>query len=252
MLTEVILSILAGFLAGNMNAISGGGTFITYPFLLLMGNSSIVANTTSTVALWPGILASLPGYKKELVQVKSWIKLFIIPALIGGLIGSFILTHTPEKTFNLIVPLLIITGSLILQFQEQITGFFQRIHLDRRAQRIMFVPLLLVIAIYGAYFGAGIGILLLGCLALVGIKDIYENIALKNSLSLIVNFTAVVYFIAGGFVHWAIVPTLALGAIVGGYTGSHLAHRVNKRTVKTFTVILGFVIAITLLATTVK
>lgn len=239
---------IAAFIAGNMNAISGGGTFVTYPILLLLGNTSIIANTTSTIALWPGILAGLTGYKKELHRVKGKIKLFIIPAIVGGLIGSFILTRTKSDMFELIAPVLIIFGALLLHYQIKINEFFTRLKFGKGKYGTIFVLLLVfVIATYGAYFGAGIGILLIGGLSLLGIKDLYENIALKNVLSLVINFVAVVYFLVSGLVHWKLVPLMALAAVLGGFSGSRLVHHINKETVKTYTVILGLLMAVVLL-----
>ncbi len=244
---EILIAFLAAFVGAIMNAIPGGGTFLTYPVLLALGSNSIVANATSTVVLWPGIVSSLPGYKKEIIKSKTWIKILIIPAVVGAIVGSFILTHTPSSVFDWIAPILIIIGASLLQFQEPVNRLFKKIHLDQPKRKVMFVGLLiLIVAIYGSYFGAGIGILLLGCLSVLGIKDMYQNIGLKNVISLIVNFVAIIYFSLSGIVHWQIVPIMALGAVIGGYTGSHLVRFVNRQMLRTGVVILGYTIAVIL------
>lgn len=245
---HTLLPLLAAFLAGNLNAIAGGGTFLTYPVLLLLGYSSIVANATSTVILWPGIAASLPGYKKEIKKSKKWIRALYLPALIGGIIGSFILTHTPSRTFSLLAPILIVVGSLIFYYQAGINKFFKKVRLSNPRHRAAFVVLfVLAVGIYGAYFGAGIGIVLLGALSILGVHNIYQDIALKNVLALIVNATAVIYFTFSGIVHWQAVPLMAAGAIAGGYTGSKLVRHISQQVVRKGIVILGFTIAAVLL-----
>ena len=244
---EGLLAFSAAFIAANMNAIPGGGTFITYPVLLLMGNSSITANATSTAILWPGLLASLPGFKNEISKSKSWLKPLLLPAIVGSIAGAFILTHTPNTVFNWVAPLLIIIGTALLQFQTHVNTFFQRINFDNPKRKAALVSLLILsIAVYGAYFGAGIGILLLGSLSMLGIKDIYQNIGIKNVISLTINGVAIIYFSLSGIIHWQVVPLMALGAMLGGYTGSHLVHHVNKQKLRIGVVVLGYLIALIL------
>jgi uncharacterized membrane protein YfcA len=244
---HMLIPVLAAFLAGNLNDISGGGTFLTYPILLAMGYSSIVANATSTVVLWPGVAASLPGYRKEIKRGKKWIAALWIPALLGAIAGSFILTHTSSQAFSLIAPLLIMVGSLIFYYQTGINRFFNKIKLTKAHHRAMFVALfVLAVGVYGAYFGAGIGIVLLGALSILGVHNLYQDIAIKNVLSLIVNFVAVVYFSFSGIVQWEVVPLMAIGAIAGGFSGSILVRRISQKFVRQGIVVLGFTIALIL------
>ncbi len=248
MIFKLVLAFLAAFGAGNMNAVTGGGTFLTYPMLLLLGNSSIVANGTSTVLLWPGVFASLFGYKDEIRQSKYWIKILCLPALAGAVVGSFVLTHTPQNVFDFVAPILIAIGATILQFQAQIIRLFGISHLDQSKRKTMVVAFLVfAIGTYGAYFGAGIGILLIGSLSILGFGDLLETIGLKNVLSLLVNLVAAIYFSFSGIVHWQIVPLMTCGVILGGYSGSRLVHHVNREYVRRAVVMLGFGIAITLL-----
>lgn len=245
---DLWLGFIAAFVAANLNATVGGGTFLTYPVLLLMGVNGIVANATSTVVLWPGITASLPGFKRELSKSKRWIKALIFPALAGGVLGSFILTHTPDGIFHWIAPLLILTGALLFQYQRSVDRYLRGLQIYKEGHRAMIVfVMIFAISVYGAYFGAGIGILLLGGLSILGIRDIVQNIALKNVLAALINGVAVVYFAASGIVHWSVVPVMASGAILGGVTGSHLVRYVDQTRLRQTVVFLGYVIALTLL-----
>lgn len=239
---------LAAFIGANLNASVGGGTFLTYPILLMMGNSSIVANATSTVVLWPGITASLPGFKKEIIKSKKWIKVLLYPALAGGILGSFILTHTSDGLFKWIAPLLILTGALLFQNQAKIDRFLKNIRLYKDGHRAALVfCIIFSISVYGAYFGAGIGILLLGGLSILGIRDIVQNIALKNVIAVAVNGVAVVYFALSGIVHWQVVPVMVCGAILGGFTGVRLVRFVRPHTLRSMVIGLGYSIAAILL-----
>ena len=242
------LAFVAAFVGANLNATVGGGTFLTYPVLLLMGNTGIVANATSTVVLWPGITATLPGFKREITKSKRWIKVLVYPAIAGGMLGSFILTHTSNSLFKWIAPLLILVGALLFQYQKQVDHFLRNIDLYKDGHRAAVVfCIVFSISVYGAYFGAGIGILLLGGLSILGIRDIVQNIALKNVLAVAVNGVAVIYFALSGIVHWQVVPVMVCGSIIGGFTGVHLVRKVNQRTLRKTVIFLGYSIAVTLL-----
>lgn len=240
----IILSVLAAFVAGIMNAAAGGGAFLTYPVLLLMGDSSIVANATSAVVLWFGVLASLSGYRKEVHHNRKWMKRLFVPALLGGIVGSHLLIKTPDSVFALVAPILIAIGSLVLLFQKQIHRYFHKMKIDKASRRIIVVSLLVfLISIYGAYFGAGIGILLIGILTILGIGSIYQTIALKNEVALVVNFVAAVYFISHGLIHWQVVPFMAVGTVSGGYLGARWVHHINRGFVQKLVVGFGLSIA---------
>ena len=248
MLFQHVMLILAAFAGGLLNAVAGGGTLLTYPFLLLAGSSSIVANATSTVVLWPGVIASLPAYRKEIFASRRWIKKLLLPAFIGGIFGAYILTHTTDGAFTLIAPFLIILGSLILHYQLPIDRFFHHIQLAHPHQRIFFIAVIVFgIGIYGAYFGAGIGILLLGGLSILGIKNIYREIAIKNVLVVVVNLTAVIYFIDHHLINWQFVPMMVGASVLGGITGPHIVRHLDKARLKNGVVLLGIALAVILL-----
>jgi len=237
---------MAAFVGANLNAVPGGGTFITYPVLLLLGNNSLTANATSTVVLWPGALTSLTGFQKEIKKNSKWVKLYIIPVLLGAIVGSVALINTPSSLFYWIAPILIIFGSLLMQFREGINDLFVSLRLDKNNRLSISMALIFIISAYGSYFGAGIGILLLGALSILGIKSIYENIAIKNVLAIVANFIALLVFVFAGFVSWHYVPVMVLGAVIGGYTGSRLIKKVNQRLVRDSVIALGYTMALLL------
>jgi len=243
-----LLSMLAAFLAGIINAAAGGGAFLTYPVLLLAGLPSTAAYATSGVAIWPGTLASLTGYKKEIRQNRKWAKRLFIPVLIGAVIGSHLLIKTPDSVFIFIAPALITFGSLTLLFQKQVHRYFHKLRFDGPAHRVLVVTVLIfLISIYGAYFGAGVGIILIGMLSLLSIGNIYRTIALKNEIALVVNLVASTYFIIHGLVHWQYVPLMVVGTVSGGYLGARWVHHFNKSLVQKLVATLGLAISATLL-----
>lgn len=246
MLLKILLSTLAAFIAGNINAIAGGGAFITYPTLLILGNTGIIANATTGVVMWLGHVAAASGFKKEIVRNKS-IKRFLLPVSIGSILGSFLLIHTPTKVFDIIVPFLIFFASLIFLYQKQIENFLSRKNSKYLSLHgVLGYSILILISIYGGYFGAGLGILLLAALSALGIKDIYEAIGMKIFLSLTINLIAIIYFIAAGIVNWQVVPFMAIGAMAGGFTGPKIARHVDKNIVRRGIVVYGFLIAMIL------
>jgi uncharacterized protein len=235
--------------AGAINAIAGGGTLLTFPALFAaLGTSagaSVVANATSTVALVPASLAAIWGYRRELAPVRRWALLLGVPSLIGGVIGSVLVVQWPES-FKMAVPWLILTAALLFAVQPlvaHLTGIgHPRTHISWQAA-VGAVVLQFFISIYGGYFGAGIGILMLTSLAVMGLSDIHEMNALKSVLGTIINGTSVVVFVASGNVHWPFAFAMALAGIAGGYAGARLSRRMNRRVVRWLVVGIGMTLA---------
>ncbi len=240
----MLLAFMAAFVGANLNAVPGGGTFITYPVLLLLGNNSLAANATSTVILWPGALTSLSGFKKEIKKNNKYIKLYFLPIIFGSIVGSAALINTPSSLFYFIAPVLIVIGSLMMQFRDGINKRFKNLKVSKENKLVISMIIIFVIASYGSYFGAGIGILLLAALSILGIKNIYENIAIKNVLAIITNFVALSIFVYSGLVSWHYVPVMILGSVLGGYSGSRLIRKVDQRIVKDTVIALGYTMAI--------
>ena len=223
---------LAGFAAGAVNAVAGGGSLISFPALLLVGYPAKAANVTNTVALWPGYASGSWAYRQELRRQGGRIVRLLPVSLAGALLGSVLLLSTPADTFEAMVPYLIYFATVTLLFQEQLARFAERRRL--RARHAHHLPVavhlaVLALAVYGAYFGAGLGIMLLAVLLVLLPDDIHHANALKGLLSAIVNSVAVVWFLLFGPVRLAAAAATAAGALLGGYVGVGLARRLGPR-----------------------
>ena len=248
---------LSGFVAGVMNSIAGGGTILTFPALIFVGLPAIAANATSTIALLPGSLAGALGYRRNFTAAARWIRRFALVSFLGGLIGGVLLTRTPPELFEWLVPFLILFATVLFTMRSFFARLFrrmaatpqggheQRIPSHEQGSRwlLMAVAFQFVVAIYGGYFGAGIGILMLASLGMLGIGDVHEMNAVKNVLALFINVVAAAYFVWSGLVHWWEAGAMALGAISGGYGGAHFAQKIPQRLVLRIITGIGFTLA---------
>jgi uncharacterized protein len=242
--THIAILLGAGALAGIMNSIAGGGTIVTFPSLILAGLNSITANATSTVALLPGALSSLAGYRKRISSVQRWLRLFAPVSLIGGLIGGMLLVRTPTSMFDHLVPFLILFATILFMAHS----FFSRFFASRQVQKgfepsrtwiLGAMGFQLGVAVYGGYFGAGIGILMLASLGMLGFEDVHEMNTVKVVLGFMINVVAAAYFIASGLIAWTEAGIMAGGTIVGGFVGAHYAQKVKQSTVRRLITAIG-------------
>jgi uncharacterized membrane protein YfcA len=231
---HILLLGVAGLAAGVMNAIAGGGTIVTFPALIFAGLPSIGANATSTVALLPGTLAGVAGYRRQLPAAWKWIYRFLLVSLAGGLLGAILLTRTPQRLFDQLVPWLILFATVLFTSRNFFTRLFRLKAVRHVSWRWLIFAMLFqfVVAIYGGYFGAGIGILMLASLGLLGFENIHQMNAVKNALAFLINVVAALYFISKGMIDWSAAAIVALGAIAGGYAGAHYAQQVSDRSVR--------------------
>ncbi len=240
----------AAFLAGIINAIAGGGTLISFPSLIWIGRNAILANATSTIALWPGSFSGMLGFRRDLVKVRRWLLLLTIPSLIGGALGAVLLLHTSTKTFERLVPWLIFGATILFASQELIAKRFNLVaksHERPTAGWVTFVfAFQLLVGLYGGYFGAAIGILMLAALGLIGLTDLHQMNGLKNLLAICINGIAAIYFAMSGAVIWTDAGIMAVAAILGGFTGAKLAHRLGRKFVRGFVVVTGLVMTVAL------
>lgn len=244
------LILLAAFAGGAVNSIAGGGTLLTFPSLLALGVPSIVANATSTVALWPGTLASIWGYRNSLAGAREWAKRWAIPSAIGGLAGAGLLLITPPERFDDIVPWLLIGATVLFAAQKPVLRALRRGEpsvnvgaMDDPARRRPPTAALVyqfLVAVYGGYFGAGIGILMLAVLGFLGFTNIHRMNGLKNWGGLCINAAAAITFALSDLVHWPVALTMALGAISGGYIGARTAQKVPQQYVRRAIAFIGF------------
>lgn len=241
------LLFVAAMGGGALNSVAGGGSFLTFPTLLFMGVSPITANATSTVALWPGSLASAGAYRHELRSSREYLLPFSIASLAGGFLGAHILLRTSPGDFRALVPWLLLLATLVFAFGGEIVSRLRKQREpDRaptRASAIAAVATQLVIATYGGFFGGGMGILMLATFTILGMRDIHAMNGMKNWLAVCINGIAVAAFVVAGAVLWPQAVVMLAGAIVGGYGGASSARRLNPLHVRRFVIALGFVLS---------
>jgi uncharacterized membrane protein YfcA len=243
---QAIILFGAALLGGALNAVAGGGSFIGFPALLLTGVAPINANATNTVALWPGSVASIGAYRGALKAERAPLPLLLGASLLGGLLGAIVLLRTPQRTFLGLVPYLLLLATVLFAFGGLITQWV-RAHArgGRRAPpwlaRLGTGLLQFVIALYGGFFGGGIGILMLSMLTVMGMRNIHAMNALKAILTTAINGVAVVAFVVAGAVVWPQALVMVAGAIIGGYGGGAVARRIDQRLVRRFVIVVGCV-----------
>lgn len=237
---------LAGaFSAGAVNSIAGGGTLITFPLLIWLGLDAKIANATSTVALWPGLFGGVYGFRRELENSSNLLIRLGITSVIGGAIGAWLLIFTPSPVFARLVPFLILFATILFMIQGAINRWFrlQPIAADpKNSWWLGAMVFQFFSAIYGGYFGAGNGILMLAALGLLGVHDLHRANGLKNFLGICINSIAVLSFGISGLVRWSEALMMAGAALLGGYFGATIAVRVGQRWVRRGIVLVGFII----------
>jgi len=239
----------AAFLAGTINSIAGGGTLVSFPALIWLRLSSVTANATSTVAIWPGTVGSLWGYRREIGSAEPRMYLLVIPSLVGGIAGAILLRWTPADNFDRLVPFLILFATVLFMAQEPVQRALKAAQAGSpRSIKWLAGAMLfqLVVGLYGGYFGAGLGILMLAVLAIIGLTDIHQMNGLKVVFAMCINGIAAVYFMAAGMVDWRYVILMAVGAIAGGYGGAGAARRLGRTAVRRIVIAVGFVMAVSL------
>src|SRR5688572_1791566 len=235
----------AAFTAGAINSIAGGGTLITFPVLIWLGLDPKVANGTSTVALWPGLFGGLYGYRRELENSSPILIRLGLTSIVGGAVGAWLLILTPSPVFASLVPLLILFATVLFMFQGLINQRLRLGSLDERPTKLWWTGAMVFqffSAIYGGYFGAGNGILMLAALGLLGLNELNRANGIKNFLGICINSVAVVSFALAGLVVWQDALVMACGALIGGYFGASMAVRVGQKWVRRGIVVIGLVI----------
>jgi uncharacterized membrane protein YfcA len=240
---------IAAMLGGALNAIAGGGSLISFPSLIAYGVLTVPANATNTAALWPGSIGSVLGFWQEVSQQRRLLILLLVPSLVGGLLGAFILVSTPEAVFRRTVPFLVLFATLLFAARDWFTRFSKQnqpgadehITLVGGVWGILFQ---IAIATYGGYFGAGQSIMMMASLSIMGLRDLHRINGLKTALAVFVNGIALFYFALKGIIIWNLVLIMGVGAIIGGYAAARVSKRVNQRLLRTFVVVVGFIVSI--------
>lgn len=265
----------AAFAAGAVNSIAGGGTLLTFPVLLWFGLDEKIANATSTFALFPGLIGSLWGYRKEVRESRPLLWRFGVISFVGGTIGTLLLILTPNATFARLVPFLILFATVLFMLQEplarRLRSSDERLSVgdgDKNSNDAALVAkrdeqvvkssasaqklggrwwsigslLQLVAGVYGAYFGAGNGILILAVLGLSGVADIHRANGVKVFLAIVLNSIAIVGFALSGLIVWTDALLMAVAALAGGYYGANLARRLGQKTIRRVVIAIGLTI----------
>lgn len=244
--TEIVCLLMAAAAGGAINAVAGGGTLVTFPTLLFFRTPPVIANATSTLALFLGTSGGIYGYRKHLAPVKKWLWRFVPVSLLGGFIGALLLTRTTERTFSKLVPFLILFATILFLLQGVVRrltnpGGNNAAEKHRHVWGAIFFQF--AVAIYGGYFGAGIGILMLASLGFIGLHNIHEMNTLKTILSSLINLVATVWFICAGLIHWPKAGIMTVGAMAGYFLGSHFAQRIPPARVRQIITLIGLVLS---------
>jgi len=227
--------------AGAINAVAGGGTLVTFPTLILLGTAAEVANATSTLALVIGTGGSMYGYREHGKAITPWLARFWVVSAVGGIIGAVLLTRTSDAVFSKMVPFLILFATLLFMAQDAFRRMGTKEKKDAGSGAILgAMAFQFVVAVYGGFFGAGIGILMLASLGFLGMKNIHEMNALKTVLGSLINAVATIWFIRAGLIDWWKAGIMTVGALIGYYLAAHYAQRIPQRRVRQLISVIGF------------
>jgi uncharacterized membrane protein YfcA len=242
-LGSLLLLSLAAFGAGAVNSVAGGGTLLSFPALVALGLPPVVANATNAVALVPGSLASAWAYRRELASHRTLVWRFLAPSILGGVIGALLLLGARPQVFEMVVPWLVLGATLLVALKDTIRKAIAKAQPagpgSRKTRDRWAILAILGMAIYGGYFGAGIGMITLAVLAFVTALDIHEMNAVKTLIASTVNGTAALLFLWRGTAHLPTTCVMAFGVMIGGYAGAKLARRTNAKLVERLVVAIG-------------
>jgi hypothetical protein len=234
----------AALIAGLLNSVAGGGSFISFPALLFSGLPPITANATNTMAVWPGTVASTIAYRNAFnALARKLLPPLVGIGIIGGVVGAKVLLVTPQSTFLRLIPWLMLLATLLFVAGPRITAWVKGRSAQRKSSTVLTVAgffLALLISIYIGYFGAGVGILMLSLLALMGMDDIHAMNGVKVFLVSIVNGVAIVTFIMARAIVWPQALLMIVGSLIGGYAGAYFAQKMNPAHVRWVVIAVGF------------
>jgi len=237
-----LLLVLAGLLAGTMNAVAGGGSFVSFPVMVLVGLPPIAANATSTVALFPGTMASTWAYRDDLRGVAGIsLKLLLPISLAGGMIGAILLLVTPGSAFDLVIPWLLLLATLTFAGGRHLGDWLRRyVRIGRGA----FLAIQFILSIYGGYFGGAVGLMMMAAWTLIDTAELKAMASARTLLVSATNGSAVLCFAVAGAVHWPEMLAMMVSAIAGGYYGARFARHLPPAVLRRFVVLLSATVTV--------
>lgn len=248
-LTQGLLLFFAAMGAGMVNSVAGGGTLLSFPMLVWTGVDPRMANATNTLAMVPGACSSLWAYRAEMREIPRRYFALLIPGLIGGILGGWLLARTPMQTFARLVPWLVLFATVLFMLQPIVQRWLRKSSTDHATQHASQQWLIgaaffqFFTGVYGGYFGAGIGILLLAMLGVLGMTNLHQMNGLKNILAGAINLIAALYFITVNLILWPAAGVMALGSLVGGYGMARIAQRLGQTFVRRSVIVIGFTLS---------
>ncbi|HUX09768.1 MAG TPA: sulfite exporter TauE/SafE family protein, partial [Terriglobia bacterium] len=240
---NAVLLFFAALAAGVQNSIAGGGSFFSFPALIFSGVPPIPANATNTVAVWPGLMASAGAYRKKLPRNPRVLVPLILASLAGGFFGAHLLVHTPQRTFMRLIPFLFLGATLLFAFGKKLIRGGTHAEKQGKPSWSVLGGVTLAqffIAVYGGYFGGGMGILMLSLLTFLPLGDIHATNGVKALLASAANGVAIITFVAARLIFWPQALLMLVGAALGGYGGAHFAQKINPARVRAFVICVGF------------
>lgn len=224
---DIAILVIAGFAGGTVNAIAGGATFFTFPAMLATGIPPVVANASNALSLFPGSVAASWTLRRELASVRGALPRLAVLGIVGSVAGAILLLVTSDQAFLTLVPFLLLGATLLFWLSPRILRVIRARRTDEASFKLGYGGLAILgfCAVYGGYFGAGIGIIMLAGLALCGLDDIRIANALKNAMAALINFTAVVVFVIQDLIAWPAALVMMAGAIAGGAFGARISGR---------------------------
>jgi uncharacterized membrane protein YfcA len=248
-LTDIAIIAVAALAAGAVNSVAGGGTFFSFPALLAIGVPPVVANASNSVSLWPASLASAWAFRRELARFSRSLPMLTVVAFAGGIAGGLLLLATSNAAFSRLIPWLLLLATLLFAFSRQISGVLKGLrpaatpstehHIGRGGFAFQ-----LAVSVYGGFFGAGMGILMIAALAIQGFEDMHEINALKNWLSTVIYSVAVATFTIAGAVSWPHTLVMLVTGTLGGYLGARVARQLPAALIRGFVILIGAVLTI--------
>lgn len=239
--------VIVGILAGAINAVAGGGTILAFPLLIFFGMSAIAANATTNIPVIIGQFSSTIGYRKYIKKIPKNYFMLLIPLVMGTVVGAYLLTRTTNNTFEYITPFLIIFAVLIFSYQPYIVA---RVYGNIYSKNSNFYPpvwlypIVLILSVYGGYYGGGFGLTILALLSITSLKNIHVVNGLKNILSAIETLVSAIVLFNSGLINWKVGLILGFGALIGGYFGARYAQKLSLKYLRYVIIIIGLFTAI--------